>query len=140
METHSSILAWKIPWTEEPSGLQSVGLHRVRRDWSDLACTQARTHWPYWGSSCGKELWVVSRSWLWSQEAEDCYQQTASKKPGPSVLQLQGMNSAKNLSETGNESFSRWECSLTNTLIATLWDSKQKTQWNPDPKQLWNNK
>ena len=27
--THSSILAWKIPWTEEPGGLQSIGLHRV---------------------------------------------------------------------------------------------------------------
>ena len=27
MATHSSILAWKIPWTEEPSGLQSTGLH-----------------------------------------------------------------------------------------------------------------
>ena len=29
MATHSSILAWEIPWTEEPGGLQSVGLHRV---------------------------------------------------------------------------------------------------------------
>ena len=36
--THSSILAWKIPWTEVPGGLQSVGLQRVRHDWSDLAC------------------------------------------------------------------------------------------------------
>ena len=27
--THSSILAWGIPWTEEPGGLQSIGLHRV---------------------------------------------------------------------------------------------------------------
>ena len=30
MATHSSILAWKISWTEEPSGLQSMGLQRVR--------------------------------------------------------------------------------------------------------------
>ena len=30
MATHSSILAWKIPWTEEPDRLQSVGLQRVR--------------------------------------------------------------------------------------------------------------
>ena len=29
MATHSSILAWKIPWTEEPGGLQSMGLQRV---------------------------------------------------------------------------------------------------------------
>ena len=33
--THSSILAWKIPWTEEPGGLPSMGLQRVRH-----ACTQ----------------------------------------------------------------------------------------------------
>ena len=33
MATHASILAWKIPWTEEPGGLQSMGCQRVRHDW-----------------------------------------------------------------------------------------------------------
>ena len=32
MATHSSILAWKMPWTEEPGGLQSMGLQRVGHD------------------------------------------------------------------------------------------------------------
>jgi len=32
MATHSSILAWRIPWTEEPDGLQSIGSQRIRRD------------------------------------------------------------------------------------------------------------
>ena len=32
MATHSSILAWKISWTEEPGGLQSMGSQRVRHD------------------------------------------------------------------------------------------------------------
>ena len=32
MATNSNILAWKIPWTEEPGGLQSIGLQRVRHD------------------------------------------------------------------------------------------------------------
>ena len=32
MATHSSIPAWRIPWTEEPGGLQSMGLQRVRCD------------------------------------------------------------------------------------------------------------
>ena len=32
MATYSSILAWRIPWTEEPSGLQSLGSERVRHD------------------------------------------------------------------------------------------------------------
>ena len=38
MATHSSILTWKIPWTEEPGGLQSIGLQKVGHNWSDLAC------------------------------------------------------------------------------------------------------
>ena len=37
METHSSILAWRIPWTEEPDGLLSIGLRRVRHEGSDFA-------------------------------------------------------------------------------------------------------
>ena len=32
MATHSSILAWRVPWTEEPGGLQSTGSQRVRHD------------------------------------------------------------------------------------------------------------
>ena len=32
MATHSSILAWEIPWTEEPGGLEYIGLQRVRHD------------------------------------------------------------------------------------------------------------
>ena len=34
MATHSSILAWEIPWTEEPGGLQSMGSQRVGQDWA----------------------------------------------------------------------------------------------------------
>ena len=37
MATHSRTLAWRIPWTGEPGGLPSVGSHRVRHYWSDLA-------------------------------------------------------------------------------------------------------
>ena len=32
MATYSNIVAWKIPWTEDPDGLQSIGLKRVRHD------------------------------------------------------------------------------------------------------------
>ena len=45
MVTHSSTLAWKIPWTEEPGGLQSMGLQRVRHDW--------------WLSTCKQELFCL---------------------------------------------------------------------------------
>ena len=39
MATHSSILSWRIPWTEEPGGLQSMGSRRIGHDQSYLACT-----------------------------------------------------------------------------------------------------
>ena len=42
MATHSSILAWGIPWTKEPGGLQSMGSQRVRHDQSDLAPMQVQ--------------------------------------------------------------------------------------------------
>ena len=40
MATHSSILAWRLPWTEELGGLQSGGSQRIRYNWSNLACIQ----------------------------------------------------------------------------------------------------
>ena len=47
MATHSSILAWRIPWTEEPGGLQSTGSQRVGHDWVTshfLSHTHTHTH------------------------------------------------------------------------------------------------
>ena len=44
--THSGILAWRIPWTEEPGGLQSTGSQRVRHDWSDLVCMYLKPQLP----------------------------------------------------------------------------------------------
>ena len=53
MAAHSSILAWGIPWTEEPRGLQSMGSQRVGHDsatgpftWDLNSPTRARTHYP----------------------------------------------------------------------------------------------
>ena len=48
MATHCSVLAWRIPGTGEPGGLPSMGSHRVRHDWSDLAAARAATDsWNY---------------------------------------------------------------------------------------------
>ena len=50
--THSSILAWRIPWREEPGRLQSMGSQRVRHDWatslslSFLSCHLGGSLWP----------------------------------------------------------------------------------------------
>jgi len=56
--THSSVLAWRIPGTGEPGGPPSMGSHRVRHDWSDLAAAAA-------ASSPGKRsnCWVKERNW-----------------------------------------------------------------------------
>ena len=59
MATHCSVLAWRILGTGEPGGLPSMGLHRVRHDWSDLAaaimlhrgfCAQEGPTWSCWVS------------------------------------------------------------------------------------------
>ena len=41
MAAHSSTLSWRLPWTEEPGRLQSMGSWRIRYNWSDLACMHA---------------------------------------------------------------------------------------------------
>ena len=53
MATHSSILAWRIAWTGELGGLQSMGSHRVRHGWSDLARTHTKS------PQRKPELWVL---------------------------------------------------------------------------------
>ena len=50
MATHSSVLAWRIPGTGVPDGLPSMGSHRVRHNWSDLAAAAAATL--HLGSGC----------------------------------------------------------------------------------------
>ena len=48
----SSTLVWRIPWTEEPGGLQSRGSQRVRHDWSNLACMQEKSNTFYFECVC----------------------------------------------------------------------------------------
>ena len=72
MATHSSTLAWKIPWMEEPGRLQSTGLQRVRHDWATSLSLFTFMHWRRrwqptpvflpgesqgWGSLVGCHLW-----------------------------------------------------------------------------------
>ena len=53
METHSSVLAWRIPGTGEPGGLPSMGRHRVGHDWSDLAAA-------WFSQSPARFIWSLS--------------------------------------------------------------------------------
>ena len=56
MATHSSVLAWRIPGTAEPGGLPSMGSHRVRHDWSDLAVAAATPVWLQTPSRCSASV------------------------------------------------------------------------------------
>ena len=53
METHSSVLALRIPGSGEPGGLPSMGSHRVRHDWSDLAVAASNNAFFFLMSACG---------------------------------------------------------------------------------------
>ena len=57
MATHSGILAWRIPWTEEPGRLQSAGSQRVRRDWA------TNTSLPSFYTCLVKGAQI--REWMW---------------------------------------------------------------------------
>ena len=60
MATHSSILAWKIPWTEEPGGLQSIGSQRVGHDWAtSLSYELVLAH--------SSTLLLITQQWLIQQ-------------------------------------------------------------------------
>ena len=77
MAPHSSTLAWKIPWTEEPGRLQSMGSLRVRHDWAASLSLFTFMHWRRkwqptpvflpgqsqgWGSLVGCRLWGHTES------------------------------------------------------------------------------
>ena len=77
MAPHSSTLAWKIPWMEEPGGLQSMGSLRVRLDWATSLSLFTFMHWRRkwqpspvflpgesqgWGSLMGCRLWGCTES------------------------------------------------------------------------------
>ena len=63
MAIHSSVLAWRIPGTEEPGGLPSMGLHRVGHDWSDLAAVATRNVLgkTYKKRGSGRHIWLSQR-------------------------------------------------------------------------------
>ena len=90
MATHCSTLAWKIPWTEEPGGLQSMGSLRVGHDWATSLSLFTFIHWRRhwqptpvflpgecqgWGSLVGCRLWGshrVRHDWSDLAAAECC--------------------------------------------------------------------
>ena len=62
--THSSVLAWRIPGTGEPHGLPSMGSHRVRHDWRDLAAAAAAAMATCYINATNYIEILVNKKWL----------------------------------------------------------------------------
>ena len=74
MATYSSVLAWRIPGTREPSGLPSMELHRVGHDWSDLAASLCIHRISFPSGSAVKNPPAMQESqemWVWSLSQEE---------------------------------------------------------------------
>ena len=99
MATHSSILPWRIPWTEEPNVLQSMGWQRVRHDWvtntQPSLPTWSRSRWRLWKSGltlfkvsliakvfAGLESWLVS--WCPPEVGRECFTGQRMQQSSPS--------------------------------------------------------
>ena len=74
MAIHSNILAWKIPWTEEPGGLQSMGQLRIRHDWATTKPTCSPISPPlmqWWITQVPHPpFWCRKWWWRWERHGE----------------------------------------------------------------------
>ena len=77
MATHSSVLAWRIPWTEEPGGLQFMGPQRVGHDWAQATTSQ------HISLSC---IWNVQRIWKQSHTKASHSYSRATFRPALYIL------------------------------------------------------
>ena len=112
MATHSSTLAWKIPWTEEPDRLQFMGSQRVGRDWA-TSLSLSLCHIPYVSHSKGVKIYLQHKllhADVYSRFLHNC----------------------QNL-ETTTRSFSGWieKWTVINSGTGTLWrdQGRKKSKW-----------
>ena len=91
MATHSSVPAWRIPGTEDPVGLSSMGSHRVRHNWCDLAAAAAaeissrkleipREHFMQEGLNKGHKWYGPNRSRRYWEEVARIHRETIQKR------------------------------------------------------------
>ena len=59
MATHFNIFSWRIPWTEEPGGLQSMGLQRIRHDWATNSINTISNNNTYWLSTMCQKFCII---------------------------------------------------------------------------------
>ena len=130
MAPHSSTLPWKIPWTEEPCGLQSMGSRRVGHDWVTSLSLFTFTHWRRkWqptpaflpGESQGRGNLVGCRLWGCTElDTTEATQQQQQQQPSKCHVGPLGYFTYDNIH--GNPSAVMWltespkSCSATNLI------------------------
>ena len=94
--THSSILAWKIPWTEEPGGLQSMGLQRVGHDWVTSLSLFTFILVQFSSVQSLSRVWLFSTPWIAAYQASlSITNSRSSLKLTPLVIPLNSQEEAK---------------------------------------------
>ena len=116
MATHSSVLAWRIPRTAEPGGLPSMGSHRVRHNWSDLAAAVGNVLYSdvfvqFWASLVAqsiKNLPAVQETWLRSLGQEDPKEQEMATDSSILPWKTLWTEEPSRLQSMGSRRFSNW--------------------------------
>ena len=126
MATHSSILAGRIPWTEQPGGLQSMGSQRIRHNWATNTFTDIHREKSMWRSTQEEnhvktdDEWCISKS----RNSKGCLETTRNsevRKDSPAQV-LEGAWPCRHWFQT--PSFQKCEtinfCFLSYTVSGTL--------------------
>ena len=115
MATHSSILAWRLPWTEEPGVLWSIASQRVGHDWRDLA------HRLWWFSRCVQLFRSMDCSPPGSSVLGIPRQEYWSGLPFPSPGDLPDPGIEPESSALAGKFSSDWTNSNRDTVISAVW-------------------
>ena len=111
MATHSSIYAWKIPWTEEPGWLQSMGLQRTGGDGAHLGSPvmplgltvprttrdASRGKWCLLTYSHNTDKWVLSSFYMWAPKLWDIDISRSQNPDGKALIEPRGNSSLSQL-------------------------------------------
>ena len=132
MATHSSILAWEVPWTEEPGGLQSMGPQRVGHDWMTGHTQSAQTtlHRFPWCQTIGQDFCVEplrsDRPWKRGKRRGDTRSPRVTH-PHP-CLKYTKYFAGRFLFSLSVYRIVEWWCSLTYEMIDIV-PQNRKTTW-----------
>ena len=141
MTTHSSVLAWRIPWIEEAGRLQSIASHRVRHQWSDLIHTfcageRPESAWSYASQERRNQAFCSFPHASWGMKASARVVTKPSTKaadpfhPGPHMahtgLGVYVFNTTLSSREFGTHVFlltptSPWDLPARKTILEELW-------------------